>query len=66
MAYINTAKNIEFAKKVRNIRYDMGFKNIIEIIDENENDPFGLVSNGFNFGFAQGYKQAQAEIRKTK
>jgi hypothetical protein len=59
----NAMKIIEESVGKINVAYEMSVENIDQIY-EASNDPFGMISNGFRFGYMQGMKAAKAEMRK--
>lgn len=63
MAKLNMRRTINSTRGKINPYYDMTIRNIKQIEEENQN-LFGVISDSFRFGYAQGMKAARAELRK--
>lgn len=58
----NTMQLIESSIGHINVRYDLCIENIMDIKKASRND-YDLICNGFRFGYIQGMKAANAEMK---
>lgn len=58
----NTMQLIESSIGHINARYDLRIENIMDIRKASRND-YDLICNGFRFGYMQGLKSANAEMK---
>lgn len=57
------AKANEFVGKI-NSRYDMTYRNMLEIRDTYDGHIFDIICCSFRFGYIQGMKAAKAEMKR--
>jgi hypothetical protein len=58
-------EKVEAAREIVNIRYTLSLREAFDIV-ENSRDWLEILSNGFDYGYMQGYKAAKAEMKKAR
>jgi hypothetical protein len=61
----NIMEKVEEAREIVNIRYTLSLREAFDIVENSRNE-IDILSNGFNYGYMQGYKAAKTEMKKVR
>lgn len=62
---MSVMKTIEANRELLNRRYQMHWKELLELQRDANNDSLFLAANAFSFGYIKGMRAAKAEQRKA-